>query len=587
MAAPCPLLAVRGSDGVSLVEGPPRLKQYDSFPSDTSKNCKVQAFSTDGKLFAWCNGFCVNIIETKTCGLVQKLDRPKTHFLQFSPQGNILATWEMYVVNREVPGGQPNLHLWDVKTGEDLKGFVQRKQDNWCPQWSADESICARNVNNEIQFYENNKFDTIARKLHIQKVVDFSLSPGALPCKVATYVPGSKGAPSFVRVYKYPNLEGPGSTVANKSFFKADQVTMLWNKKGTDLLVITTTDVDKTGASYYGEQTLHYISASGETSVVPVSKSGPIYSIDWSPNSTEFCVVYGFMPAKASLYNLKCEPIFDFGAGARNTVFYNPHGNIICLAGFGNLRGNMEFWDCKQKKLISKMTASDSTLFEWCPDGAHFLTATCAPRLRVGNGYKVWHYTGQLMYEMDVDKNAELWEATWQCFPEGALPEKAIVHQTASQSEAHAKPAAYRPPAMRGQPPKKDVFKAEKEEQNKPEQLSKSAMKNKKKREAKAKAKLEGDQTDGMSQEKRDAIAMAAYVMAPSQPSPHVQNAPFSAGGDADPEKDKKIKGLRKKLKQIDKLKEQQASGKQLEKNQLDKLAMEDSILKELGELEL
>ncbi len=31
--------------------------------------------------------------------------------------------------------------------------------------------------------------------------------------------------------------------------------------------------------------------------------------------------------------------------------------------------------------------ASDSTQFEWCPDGVHFVTATTAPRLRVGNGY--------------------------------------------------------------------------------------------------------------------------------------------------------------------------------------------------------
>ena len=30
--------------------------------------------------------------------------------------------------------------------------------------------------------------------------------------------------------------------------------------------------------------------------------------------------------------------------------------------------------------------ASDSTQFEWCPDGVHVVTATTAPRLREGNG---------------------------------------------------------------------------------------------------------------------------------------------------------------------------------------------------------
>lgn len=50
---------------------------------------------------------------------------------------------------------------------------------------------------------------------------------------MAVYVPGSKGAPSFVRLYQYPNFAGPQAALANKSFFKADKVTMLWNKKGT------------------------------------------------------------------------------------------------------------------------------------------------------------------------------------------------------------------------------------------------------------------------------------------------------------------------------------------------------------------
>lgn len=36
----------------------------------------------------------------------------------------------------------------------------------------------------------------------------------------------------------------------------------------TAVLVIASTEVDKTGASYYGEQTLHYIATNGESAVV-------------------------------------------------------------------------------------------------------------------------------------------------------------------------------------------------------------------------------------------------------------------------------------------------------------------------------
>ena len=34
-----------------------------------------------------------------------------------------------------------------------------------------------RNVNNEVQFYINNDFSTVAHKIHMQKVADFSMSP--------------------------------------------------------------------------------------------------------------------------------------------------------------------------------------------------------------------------------------------------------------------------------------------------------------------------------------------------------------------------------------------------------------------------
>lgn len=35
------------------------------------------------------------------------------------------------------------------------------------------------------------------------------------------------------------------------------------------------------------------------------------------------------MPSKVTLFDLKCEPLFDFGTGPRNEVFYNPQGNNI------------------------------------------------------------------------------------------------------------------------------------------------------------------------------------------------------------------------------------------------------------------
>ena len=39
------------------------------------------------------------------------------------------------------------------------------------------------------------------------------------------------------------------------------------------------------------------------------------------------------MPAKATIYNMKTEPVFDFGTGPRNFGFYNPQGtNILYIS---------------------------------------------------------------------------------------------------------------------------------------------------------------------------------------------------------------------------------------------------------------
>lgn len=185
------------------------------------------------------------------------------------------------------------------------------------------------------------------------------------------------------------------------------------------------------------------------------AKNGPIYDVAWSPSSNEFCAVYGFMPAKATVFNLKCDPVFDFGTGPRNAVFYSPQAHILVLAGFGNLQGHMEVWDIKKYKQVSKPQAADATHFSWCPDGEHIVTATCAPRLRVGNGFKVWHYTGTVLYKQDIPAGSELWEVQWQPFPAGTFPEKPIKYQAAPSElgTTEAKPTqAYRPPALRNKP---------------------------------------------------------------------------------------------------------------------------------------
>ncbi|XP_064394143.1 eukaryotic translation initiation factor 2A-like [Halichondria panicea] len=590
MSSPPPALAARGSQGIILKEtSGSRLESTIS-----GSECRVMEFSSDGCQLAWCDGKSVTVMDVPSGAVKYTISKPKTRCIQFSPLGSYLALWEPYAVTKDVPAGTPNLHVYN-SSGELVTEYIQKKQQGWCPQWTEDEQVCARNVTNEVHCFSGGAPGlTCDNKLQIAGLTTYALSRGKLPYKIVVYVPGSKGAPCFVRMFAYPNLNA-SAIMASRSFYKSDTVSFSWNKKGSAVLVTTTTEVDKTGASYYGEQGLHYVSARGESNMVQLSKKGPIYDVDWNPNSEEFCVVYGFMPAKATIFNCKCDPVYDFGTGHRNMAKYNPHGNILCLAGFGNLRGNIDLWDRESLKPIKKLEASDSTQFEWCPDGVHFVTATTAPRLRVGNGYKVWHFCGTLVQCEDTPPKQELWEVKWRPFPAGTFPTPSTSSTapptTIEQPVQQEKKAAYRPPALRGKPytyklheeePPQRVGAAEEKEKDK---LSKSAQKNKKKRESKLKSK-EQEQvviTRGSKRgaEKDDALALAAQILRGNK------DKVVDPVGSGKSDSEKKLKNLRKKLTQIEQLKQQQAEGKQLETNQIEKIKTEQSILEEIEKLTL
>ena len=84
-----------------------------------------------------------------------------------------------------------------------------------------------------------------------------------------------------------------------------------------------------------------------------------LQDVAWSPTGKHFAVIGGRMPATSTLYNLKGEPIFEFGRAPRNTIRWSPHGRFLCLGGFGNLAGDMDIWDVNKKKKTASFQASE------------------------------------------------------------------------------------------------------------------------------------------------------------------------------------------------------------------------------------
>jgi translation initiation factor 2A len=162
--------------------------------------------------------------------------------------------------------------------------------------------------------------------------------------------------------------------------------------------------------------------------------------------------VYGYEPANATLFNMKCDVVFDFGTGIRNCIYWNDFGNLVLFGAFGNLRGNIEVWDLTNKKQISTSLACDTTLLEWAPSGDIYFTATTCPRLRQGNGFKVWHYSGALLFELLWPDKQELYELAWQKYPDGFWKEPLVNARKVEgiqSSQPQASTKKYVPPNIR------------------------------------------------------------------------------------------------------------------------------------------
>ncbi len=234
-------------------------------------------------------------------------------------------------------------------------------------------------------------------RLKVEDMTAFCFSPSANKPMVAVFVSEKKGQPAAAKLFTLANLD---TVVAQKTFFRADNAQFLWNQEGSSVLVLTHTDVDKTGKSYYGETQLYYLSANGQFDCrVNLDKPGPVHDVHWNPNSKEFMVVYGTMPAKATIFDHRANPLFEFPPAPRNFVRYNPQGRVLCLAGFGNLAGEMDFWDRHSLKKIATVNASNTSQCEWCPNGSLVMNATLYKRLKVDNGINIYHYTGVLVHK--------------------------------------------------------------------------------------------------------------------------------------------------------------------------------------------
>ena len=168
----------------------------------------------------------------------------------------------------------------------------------------------------------------------------------------AAFIAKDKNKPSRAALYEYPPAnEGanPYPSIASKSLFQAEEMTVHWSPKGDAALIALQSTVDNTGQSYYGSSSLYLMSqqTTNDAIAVPLPQDGPVLDVAWMPNAEKppcFAVAAGRMPSMASLHNGRDgKATFLFGNRHQNTISWAPHGRFVNLAGFGNLVGRPIF----------------------------------------------------------------------------------------------------------------------------------------------------------------------------------------------------------------------------------------------------
>lgn len=525
--------------------------------------------------------------------VVAQIDAKDTFDLHFSPDGKYLTLWtKPTLLDRESGVWSDNVLLYDLEGKEILTRWSNKHQAGWKPQFTQDGNYMAKNLNNkEIHFYEMSEALDIRKPSHRFKTQDgasfqsFQISPGLNPA-VAVFIPEKSGKPAQVLIYSIPNFTQP---ICLKSFFKAEKCSLLWNALGTALLALASTDHDSSNKSYYGETNLYLLGIAGSYERIDLKREGPIHDITWSPSAREFAVSYGYMPSETTFFDARGNAIHSLATAPRNTILYSPHGRFVLVAGFGNLQGTVDVYDRQNKFLkVCTFEASNTSVCEWSPCGRFILTATTAPRLRVDNGLKVWHASGNLIFFKEYPElltiswkpqSIEKFPALRQLEPSpDPLPsaQEYLAKRTGeSGGEVPKKAGAYRPPHARSSgAPTESTSLYQKEMQSSMAQtpvsyapgsrrvipgLAVQPDKTRKKKPAK-----KADAVDGASDAKTD--------------DPSDSSAPALS-------EDKKIRSLLKKLRAIEALKMKQAGGEALEATQVSKINKEDEITSELAAL--
>jgi uncharacterized protein with WD repeat len=217
----------------------------------------------------------------------------------------------------------------------------------------------------------------------------------------------SKKKKSLVTVYRLSDLAKP---VKEMTVSVCDRMKIKISPDRKNVLLQSISD-DTSATSYYGESSLYFLDLLyGKFQKISLPE-GPIHDFDWTPNSENFIICAGYQPAKTHIYNNTGKFLKEICVSKVSTIRISPDSRILCMAGFGNLNGDIEIFRMSDFKIIGKTKLYCGVSLNWSKDSKYLVGAVLSPRVRVDNEYRIFSYHGE---DVVGEKfNGEIYECEW------------------------------------------------------------------------------------------------------------------------------------------------------------------------------
>lgn len=138
-------------------------------------------------------------------------------------------------------------------------------------QFTSDERFIFKQITNEVQVYPTTSsfadHTTMVARIQLKGFTQYKLGPvaaenttGTIP--VAFFFPETGGNPGRVTIVtiKLVSFE-VSEPLGSRTIFGASEASLLWNSLASSLLIFSRSNVDTSGASYYGATAVYFMSA--------------------------------------------------------------------------------------------------------------------------------------------------------------------------------------------------------------------------------------------------------------------------------------------------------------------------------------